>query len=203
MSIRELALQGIESSLNKLIALDDQAAHRLARYHGRVIAIALRGTGLTLYFIPTHNGQLQLLGRFEGEADCTIEGSPLDLLRASDKKAGSAQLFAGHVSLQGDTELGHRFSEILGGLDIDWEEQLSKLIGDVAAHEIGRQARAGRSRFGHDRQSLFDNLGEYLTEEARLLPHRYEVEAWQHEIEAAREQLDRLEARIKLLESGA
>lgn len=200
MSLRDLALQGIESALNKLLELDANAHERLSHFHGRVIAIALRGTGLTLYFVPAHNGQLQVLGSYEGEPDCIIEGSPLDLMRASDKQTGSAQLFAGHVSLHGDTELGHRFSEILGGLDIDWEEQLSRLVGDIAAHEFGRRVRAGGKQLSHSRQTLFDNLGEYLTEEARLLPHRYEVEAWQTQVEQARDQLERLQARIKLLE---
>ena len=82
MSFRDLALQGIEAAINALIDLDDQAASRLSRFHGQVIAIALRGTGITFYFVPDQNGQLNLLGSIEGEADATIEGSPLDLMRA-------------------------------------------------------------------------------------------------------------------------
>lgn len=203
MSIRELALQGIESTINGLIALDPQAARRLSAFHGRVICIDLRGTGIALYFIPGHSGELQVFSRYDGEPDCTIEGSPLDLMRASDKQTGSAQLFAGHVALSGDTELGHRFSEILGSLNIDWEEQLAKLVGDVAAHELGRQVRGASEHIKRDGKTLAGNLGEYLTEEARLLPHRYEVEAWQEDVERTRDDLERLIARVTLLEPKA
>jgi len=199
MSFRDLALQGIETTLNRLIALDERAAPRLAPLHGQVIGIALRGTGVTFYFVPDQQGQLQLFGSHEGEADAVIEGSPLDLMRASDRSQGSAQLFAGHVRLHGDTELAQAFSEILGGLHIDWEEQLSRLVGDVSAHEIARGAR----ELGREGERVAaigqQNLSEYLTEEARLLPHRHEFDAWQQDVEHTRDHVERLSARLALL----
>jgi len=203
MSLRDVALQGIETTLNQLIDLDEQAAQRFARFHGQVIGIALRGTGITLYFVPDQQGRLQVLGSFEGEADAVIEGSPLDLMRASDKSQSTSQLFAGHVKLHGDTELAHRFSEILGGLSIDWEEQLSKLVGDVGAHELARGARAARKEGERVAGIGQQNLSEYLTEEARLLPHRFEFEAWQSDVERTRDDVERLIARIELLEKNA
>ncbi len=201
MSIRDLALEAIETLLNQLIALDPAAMQRLAGWHGRVIAIALRGTGLTFYFIPDQQGRLQLLGRYEGEPDCTIEGSPLDLMRASDKEQGSAQLFNGHVVISGDTGLAHRFSEVLGKLNIDWEEQLSRYVGDVAAHELARAARDASAQGQQAVDRLQQNISEYLTEEARLLPHPFEVEEWIRGVETTRDDVERLTARIRLLES--
>lgn len=201
MSLRDLALQGMESSINHLIELDPETPPRLAPLHGRVIGIELRGIGLTVYFVPDQNGQLQLLGRIEGEPDALIEGSPLDLMRASDPQHGSAQLFAGHVSLHGDTHIAQQFSAALGGLHIDWEEQLSRLVGDVAAHQIGRSARQIQKE-GQRIGSLWQtNLSEYLTEETRLLPHRYQVEDWLSDVEQTRDDVERLLARIRLLES--
>ena len=202
MSIRNLALQGIETTLNTLVELDGRAAGRLARFHGQVVAIALRGTGITFYFVPDQQGSLQLYGQHEGEPDAYIEGSPLDLMRASDKQGGSAELFAGNVSMRGHTELAHRFSEILGGLDIDWEEELSKYIGDIGAHEVGRAVREARTQGKRVGGISAQNLSEYLTEEARLLPHRYEFDAWQEDVETVRDDLERLLARVQLLENG-
>ncbi len=200
MTIRDLALETLEGLINRLLALDPAAMRRLAGWHGRVIAIALRGTGITLYFIPDQAGRLQLLGRYEGEPDCTIEGSPLDLMRASDPEQGSAQLFAGHVRIHGDTELAHRFSETLGGLDIDWEEQLSRYVGDIAAHELAGLARRAREQGRETGGRMQQYLSEYLTEEARLLPSPHELEAWIREVERTRDDVERLAARIRLLE---
>jgi ubiquinone biosynthesis protein UbiJ len=202
MSIRNLALQGIETTLNTLVELDGRAAGGLARFHGQVVAIALRGTGITFYFVPDQQGRLQLYGQHEGEPDAYIEGSPLDLMRASDKQSGSNELFAGNVRIRGDTELAHRFSEILGSLDIDWEEQLSRYIGDIGAHELGRAVRGAQAQGKRIGGISAQNLSEYLTEEARLLPHRYEFDAWQEDVEATRDDLERLLARVQLLENG-
>ena len=200
MTLKDLALEALERALNRLLALDPDARRRLAGLHGRVIRIDLRGTGTELNFVPRHDGRLQLLGNIEHEPDCILSGSPVDLMRAGDRSSGHAQLFAGHVQITGDTEVAHRFSEALAGIDIDWEEQLSHLTGDIAAHEIGRSLRAaareGR-RFG---QSAQDNLSEYLTEEARLLPHRFEVGDFLADVDDLRDAVDRLEARITLLE---
>ena len=199
MSIRDLALQVLESALRPLIDLDEDAGRNLAKLHGNVVAVQLSGTGLTLYFVPGHDGHLQVLGRIEGEPDATISGSPLDLLRASDPEHGRAQLFAGHVTITGNTDVAHRFSQALGSLSIDWEEHLSHWIGDVGAHEVGnwtRKARDEARRIGGIQQQ---NLAEYLTEEARLVPHRFEFEAWQDEVERTRDDVDRLAARLDLL----
>jgi ubiquinone biosynthesis protein UbiJ len=49
-------------------------------------------------------------------------------------------------------------------------------------------------------RSARDNLSEYLTEEARLLPHRFEVEDFLGEVDVLRDDCERLAARISLLE---
>jgi ubiquinone biosynthesis protein UbiJ len=200
MSVRNLLLEGLEQAINRVVALDPEAARQLATLHGRVICLDLRGIELKLNFVPRHDGRLQLLGRIEGQPDCTLSGSPIDLIRASEPSEGPAQLFAGHVRIDGDTALAQRFSEAVAGLDIDWEEQLSRLTGDIAAHEIGRSVRALAREGQRIGRSAEDNLGEYLTEEVRLLPHRFEVEAFLSDVDEIRDDVERLAARIAQLE---
>jgi ubiquinone biosynthesis protein UbiJ len=199
MSTRDLALAGIEQAINTVIGLDPAAADRLSRLHGRVIAIRLTGLGLELIFVPGPDGRLQLLGSIEGEPDCRLSGSPLDLMRSGDKKDGPAQLFAGRVTIEGDVELAQRFGEIIGGLDIDWEEQLSRLTGDVFAHEIGTAARKAARWGRRSADVLGTDLAEYLTEEARLVPHRNELETFLDDVDRLRDDLARLEARVQRL----
>ncbi len=200
MSTRELVLSGVEQSINSLLKMDPAARNRLARHHGRVIALHLRGLELTLYFVPGHDGLLQLLGSIEGEPDCTLSGSPLDLLRSGDKETGAGQLFAGHVSITGDTGLAHTFGATLANLDIDWEEQLSRFTGDLVAHQVGRGTRGLASYLAQSKQTLESNLAEYLTEEARLLPHPYEVEEFLDEVDRLKDDTERLLARFARLQ---
>jgi ubiquinone biosynthesis protein UbiJ len=199
MSTRDLALAGIEQAVNTVIGLDPAAADKLARLHGQVIAIRLTGIGLELIFVPGPDGHLQLLGSIEGAPDCRLSGSPLDLMRTGDKTQGPAQLFAGRVTIDGDIELAQRFGDILAGLDIDWEEQLARLTGDVFAHEVGTAARK-TARWGkRSADVLGQNLAEYLTEEARLVPQRREVQDFLDQVDTLRDDLARLEARVARL----
>lgn len=202
MTIRDLALESVERALNAVIALDPDAANELGRLHGKVVRIELTGTGLAFNIAPGHDGRVQLLGSIEDEPDAVLRGSPLDLMRASDTKQGHAELFAGRVRIDGDTAIAQRFSAALAGLDIDWEEQLSRLVGDVAAHEIGRGVNAARREGRRLGNSTRETLSEYLTEEARLLPHRYEIENFLTDVDVLRDDVDRLAARIALLESA-
>ena len=100
-----------------------------------------------------------------------MRGAPLDLVRSALSERKEDALFSGRVEIRGDTDLAHRFSAVLADLDIDWEEQLSRLTGDVVAHEAGKAARASRT-LGRPRTGDItrQNLREYLQEEARLLP---------------------------------
>jgi len=199
MSTRDLALAALEQVINRLIGLDPFTAKQLARFHGRVIAIEVIGLGITLYFVPGHDGNLQILGSIEDEPDCKLSGTPLDLMRSSDSQQGAAQLFAGRVTISGDTELAHRFGEALAGLDIDWEEQLARLVGDIPAHEIGHRVRKGARWARQSSHLLSQDLAEYLTEEARLLPTRYEVEEFLHGVDQLRDDAERLSARVQRL----
>jgi len=202
MSLSDVSSAGLESLLNRYLGLDPTARARLKALHGRVICLEVLGLGLRWYLIPGPAG-LQVMSRFEGEPDCTLAGTPLDLTRMGAEGDSADQLFSGAVKISGDTELGHSFGNLLAGLDIDWEEQLSRLTGDVLAHGIGNLAR-GAVRWGADAlKVLRQDLPEYLQEEARLLPGRYEVEEFLAEVDRLRDDLERLEQRVQRLGDGA
>ncbi|PLY12419.1 MAG: sterol-binding protein [Sedimenticola sp.] len=198
MSIKDLAYAGIETAFNRYLALDPAARSAIARMHGRVIAIEVVGFGQTLYLIPDPQ-QLQILSSYEGEPDCTIRGTPLALSRLSDQKASSDQLFSGEVEIRGNTELAHQFGKILGAMDIDWEEQLSRYSGDIIAHEVGNLLR-GMQRWGRESlNTLGLDLQEYLQEELRVLPVKPELDDFTDAVDTLRDDSERLQARIERL----
>lgn len=202
MTIRDLFVEGIEQSINLLIQQDPKTQTRFARLHGSCVGIYLRGTGIKLFFTPDHGGSLQVASRREDAPDAAIEGSPVDLLRASDKQNSTSQLFAGHVQLHGDTALAQRFSQALADLSIDWEEHLSKWLGDAVAYAVAQRAKKAAGTVGEASSLGKTNLSEYLTEELRVLPHHFEVEAFISDLEKTRDDVERLSARINLLVKG-
>jgi len=189
----------LEESINKLLCLDEVALASFSQLHGKIICFELVGIPLTLYFIPNQIGELQVFTELEAEANCTLKGSPIDLLAATDKETSTKQLFEERVVISGDTNLAHDFSKVLSALDIDWEEPLSKITGDTIAHLLGRKLRPAK-RY-HDKQSGFfqQNVAEYLVEEKQLLAHKFETEIFSKGVEKIRDDVDRIEARINRL----
>jgi len=202
MTVTAAAQATLEGALNWAIRKDPEAFAHLDGAHGKIICIELMGLGQRLYLIPNPSG-IQLLGDFEGEADCTIRGTPWSLARMGGDQADNSQLYSGDVAISGDTQLAHHFSQFMKRLEIDWEEQLSKLTGDVVAHEVGNIVR-GLGEWGRDQLTTSRlNLQEYLTEELRLLPTRCEVEGFLSDVDQLRDDLGRLEARIGRLQQKA
>ena len=81
----------------------------------------------------------------------------------------------------------------------DWEEELSRLVGDVAAHRLGSVAR-GLADWGlKAADTLALDAGEFLTEESRQIPTRYELEEFLDAVDTMRNDVDRLEARLDRL----
>jgi len=199
MSMRDITFAGLEQALNTYVSMDPDARDRLATLHGRVVALQLSGLELTLYIVPQANGRLQLFSQIDGEPDCMLRGSPLGLWRSGSAEKGARELFAGNVAITGDTELAQRFGQILGGLDIDWEEQLSHVTGDVVAHQVGRRGRQLSAYLEDSAETAQANIGEYLTEEARLLPTRVEAEHFFNDVDALRDATERLAARLERL----
>ncbi|WP_303906811.1 ubiquinone biosynthesis accessory factor UbiJ [Thiohalomonas denitrificans] len=191
------ALAGLEQAMNAIIALDPDTQRRLSRLEGRVVAIELRGTGLSLFAVPGKAG-LRLMGHHD-KPDATLRGSPLALLRMG--VGGDTQgLFAGDVQIEGDVEIGQRFKHILDAMEIDWEEHLSSLTGDIIAHQVGNVFRSLASWRQTASDTLVRDTGEYIQEELQMLPGRGEVDHFMDEVDTLRTDVDRLEARIRRLQ---
>jgi ubiquinone biosynthesis protein UbiJ len=108
-------------------------------------------------------------------------------------------LFNGGVEIDGDVELGTKLQRIFERLDIDWEEHLSRLTGDIVAHQLGNTVRGffawGRRAADH----LGHDVADYLQEENETLPVAWEVEEFIQGVDTLRSDVDRLEARVKRL----
>lgn len=192
------ALAMLEQAVNAAIVLDPKTVSRLARLEGKVIAIELSGTGITLTLQPTIEGKLRLMGDYDGEVDTTLRGAPFALLRMSSGRTGEG-LFRGGVDIDGDVELGTQIQRIFEQLDIDWEEHLSRLTGDIIAHQIGNTVRGLFAWGERTAEHLGRDTADYLQEERDVLPVDWEVEEFIKGVDTLRSGVDRIEARIKRL----
>lgn len=191
----------LEQALNRYLRLDPAALERLAGLTGRVIAVELRGLGMTFYLAP-HGSGLRVLQHHDQPPDAVLSGTPNAFLRLGSSAKPLQVLFAGDVEISGDVELGQQFKVILDDMEVDWEEQLSKVVGDVAAHHIGNLAHHSGAWLSHTADSLSQDMEEYLHEESRVLPQGFETDEFFAQVDTLREDVERLEQRIQRLQQN-
>ncbi|MEJ2392488.1 MAG: SCP2 sterol-binding domain-containing protein [Gammaproteobacteria bacterium] len=191
------AAELLEQSVNAALRLDPDGGAALGRFSGKVIAIELQDSPLTLYCLPAA-GSLMLLSHYGGQPDTTLRGRPLALLKLV---AGDSRrvLLEGEVRIEGDVELGQQFKQALDRLHIDWEEQLARISGDLVAHKAGNFLREVGDWWGKTRERLAANGAEYLQQEMWVLPTRAEVEQFYRGVETLRDDVARLAAKLDLL----
>ncbi|MFQ2369605.1 ubiquinone biosynthesis accessory factor UbiJ [Aeromonas enteropelogenes] len=188
----------IETSLNRLLELDKQSPERLRKLTGKVLKLELRELK-PLWFVFSDR-RLDVLARYEGEADAVLSLSLTALSLLKDPSALTRYIREEKLDLSGDPQLVQAFSVLLGELDIDWEEELSRYTGDVMAHTLLRGARQARSLVGRELCRSQRQLAEYLTEEIRLAPGPLEVASFNDDVEVLAQQLKAVELRLARFE---
>ncbi|HUA87795.1 MAG TPA: SCP2 sterol-binding domain-containing protein [Steroidobacteraceae bacterium] len=190
-----MLLGTLEQLLNRGLPRSIRARQLCAELSGRTLAIEARDLARLLL---RSNGVTLELRHGTGPADATLAGGAVSLVRLMGERARDP-LQQGEVTLAGDTEVAQQFQELLKLLRPDAEEELSLLLGDVPAHQLGRLARGGLSFLERLGRTATQNAAEYLAHERRELVPRAEGEQFLRGVDAVREGVDRAAARLEIL----
>ena len=130
-----MRLTPLESLLNRNIAGSSAARGLCKRLQGKVLTVRLNGLPVGISF--QCDGERMKLDTTAAEAaSATLTGTQLALLQLAGAQPEAA-LRTGTVHIEGDAEVAQTFSELLKHARPDLEEELSRVIGDVAAHQVG------------------------------------------------------------------
>jgi len=191
-------LASTEHGLNRVLRLDSTALARLAHLTGKVIAVDCRSPALKLFILPSDEGLL-LASQWAAEADCTLRAPAASLVHLALSRNKTAILHSPEVALEGDSAVLMDLAAVLQDLELDWEYELSRWLGPVATQLLGGHLRSRSRWYQQGFASLNQNLAEYLSEESRTLVGQREAQARFRELDKAKIDLERLEARFERL----
>ncbi len=197
MSLVSPFLKPLQIAVNRYLDYDPEVPKQLARMEGRVIELHFQQLELSLYMIISADG-LDIREVFEGKADATISGTPLALAMMNIQSSTSS-LLSGDVVIEGDTELAAQFQTFLKAIEVDWEEPLSKITGDVLAHQFGNLVRDVSGWVRETTKTTAINASEYVREEQNILPSKFEVNKFKVGVDDLRLSVERLEAKVQRL----
>ena len=191
-----IILSAQEAILNRYLNLDPEAKEHLRRLSGKVVKIEW---GPLTYYWLFKSDSIYLSKDYNGSADLILRGSTFDFLWLPFIKKDKA-LTDIPLQVLGDMEFGKQFKEFFSNLEIDYGEQLSKILGDALAYPMTQVLKAISFWASLNMESLGQNLTNYVQREMNWLVSDEELQLFFSEVDELRDDCARLETRIKMLE---
>ncbi len=101
--------------------------------------------------------------------------------------------------ITGSAEFAQNLGYVMQHLRWDIEEDLSRFLGDIAAHRLVAGVSAFAAQQRQRAKNLAENLVEYLTEERPAIAHRHAIADFSADVDCLRDDTARLEKRMQRL----
>ena len=187
-----------DRAVQTALELDADTRAQLAALHGRVCCIRVTAPPVTLYLLPDETG-LHVRSQYDGAVDVSLSGSVSAFARLAVQGRHSSVMTDGGVRVQGDAELGQQLQKILGQLDLDWEELLARVMGDLPARSAANLLRGVGGWVRQTAELERENLADYLREERKILATEVAMQRFEKSLSQLRAGVDRAARRLELL----
>ncbi|WP_018145029.1 SCP2 domain-containing protein [Thioalkalivibrio sp. AKL6] len=184
----------IEATLNEHLASAPEKDR--ARLAGRAIAIVIEPPGIALSLVGASD-RLQVVGGIEDPADVQLSGSPLSLAAAMGRDDRSGLTITGDATVLSDLQ------HALRDAGIDWEDLFERFAGAGAAGPLRHLLDQARDSLRHLGRRSAEDTADYLRDELEWLPAGGAFEAFAEDVAKLRDDVARLDARLRRLEAPA
>jgi ubiquinone biosynthesis accessory factor UbiJ len=179
---------------NRVLSDYPMAREQLAAHAGKVVAASVGPIDSRVRV--TAEGATEMIGEGTDIAPDVSFQIPLSLLpRLAQKEEAAFR----EVVFSGDSEFAALLARLAREIEWDIEEDLSKWIGDIAAHRVVDTVKRTHEWRVDATQRFTENVAEYLTEERRAFVSRHDLETLAIANETLRDDVARLEARLGIL----
>lgn len=182
----------LQAAINHLLGQASWARDKLAAFAGHSAQIKLPPFEAAFLIAP--DGTIAAPAP-DAELEVSISlpaTTPLLALQGKDAVMRAARI-------EGSAEFAEALGFVIRNLRWDAEEDLSKMLGDVAAHRLVKGSRELAARQQKAAQNFAANLAEYFTEEQPLIARQADIATFFADIDRLRDDVARLEKRLQRL----
>lgn len=199
MPLKPLMTGSIETAINALLWREKALKPARQRLIGKVLRIELKEFSSPLVLVFSER-QVDVLGAWEGEADCTVITRFSVLPQLRNRQQLTALIRNNDLEVQGDLQVVQNLVSLADLAEFDPAELLAPYTGDIAAEGISKLLRGGAKCLQHGLARQQRYVAETLTEEWRLAPGALEVAWFAEETAAVERELAALTKRLEKLE---
>ena len=182
----------LPAALNHLLAQESWARARLQPHAGKVARCEIGPATVRLKI--DGDGLISRPGPAD-EATVTIRIRAADLpLIARDRSRAVS-----YVRIEGDADLANALSQVAQSLRWDVADDLSRVIGDIAARRVVDGAQATFEGARTTQRKFLENCAEYFLEENPMLVRPHAVTDFTADVTRLRDDVERLAKRIERL----
>ena len=186
----------VAAALNHVVGQAPWAREALLKHTGNTAAFVVAPFEFALGIDAT--------GTFQPAGETATPDLRVELTPGAAARVATGQASLNEVArIDGDAAFGATLRQLAQNLRWDYEEDLSKVVGDIAAHRAAGVLRSLAAWPRSAGERIGQAAAEYATEEAQLMPSRHEFEAWLADVDRLRDDAERLEKRIARLEAAA
>lgn len=199
MPLKPLVTGSIETAINTLLWREKALKPARQRLIGKVLRIELKEFSSPLVLVFSER-QVDVLGAWEGEADCTVITRVSVLPRLRNRQQLTALIRNNDLEVQGDLQVVQNLVSLADLAEFDPAELLAPYTGDIAAEGVSKLLRGGAKFVQHGLARQQRYVAETLTEEWRLAPGALEIAWFAEEAMAVERELAALTKRLEKLE---
>ena len=196
---KQPAGKALELALNRALALDADTRAALRGLDGQRVALHLASPPLAL--------QVEVAGEAlrVGPVDAAVEPD-LGVRTTLAGLLGQLPMFrrddappVGKLRIEGDAELARRLQQLAQRFDPDWQQPFVRVFGEVLGVQVAKAVAAGLKQAQVAGKNLAETAAEYVTEESRDVVPRAELEAFHDDVDALRDDVERIAAKLARL----
>ena len=180
------------AAVNHLLRGASWARDALRRHAGKTARFEVIPFAVALTVLES--GEVAPAGADAGPA-ATVRLGPGLMLRLAARDESAWR----EISITGDTDFASAIHHVVRNLRWDVEEDLSRVVGDIAAHRMAETGRAFQRWSGQAAENTARAFAEYWTEEQPLIAGARDLEEFGRAVDQLRDDAARLEKRIEQL----
>ncbi len=172
---------------------------RLAELNGKVFEFQVEDLEESFFMVVEDGGEVRIHTYSDSVPHVTMSGSSSAFLSLLFSVSDPDSLFfTRQLKLSGETDTGLAFKNLLDNVDIDWERELSVLVGPIAAKGLMALAEQTKTLSDKGKEKAEREFEQWM--EDRNIPRKSQLELFQKEVEALADQTERLERGVTRVE---